>query len=279
MKHHRLVSGARLALLLAALGSVLPSLVDAQGRRRGGGRYEQYFGNSTDYYVPPDWSGNPVYDGRVTFVRIKYQGYAFYGPEGPGWAHDYPRAESHFDKIMREITSMKLFVEAPPIFGSTILAFDDPELFKYPVAYLSEPGGWQMSDTELAGFKKYITRGGFIVFDDMGCCGRSLTDLPHLVSEWKRAFPGAELVPLAVNHPIFDSFFKIDFNKVEGYYGPAEFYGFFEDNDPTKRLLAVINNNNDLGEYIEYSEQGFSVTPTNEAYKLAVNYFVYALTH
>jgi hypothetical protein len=30
---------------------------------------------------------------------------------------------------------------------------------------------------------------------------------------------------------------------------------------------------------MEWSDRGFNVTPSNEAYKLAVNYFVYALTH
>ena len=39
----------------------------------------------------------------------------------------------------------------------------------------------------------------------------------------------------------------------------------------------VVAATHDTG--IEFSERGFSVTPTNEAYKLAVNYFVYALTH
>jgi hypothetical protein len=101
----------------------------------------------------------------------------------------------------------------------------------------------------------------------------------NLIVEWQKAFPKAQIMPLSPDHPVFDSFFKSDFSKVQGYYGQAGFYAFFEDNDPKKRILAVINNNNDLGEYIEFSDQGFNVTPTNEAYKLAVNYFVYALTH
>src|SRR3954462_9707095 len=108
------------------------------GRRRD---LEQYFGSSDAFYTPPDWRGNPLYDGRVTFVRIKYHGNEHRTEQGPGWAHDYPRAESHFDKIMRDISSMRIFVEAPPVYGSTILALDDTLLMKYPVSYLSEPGG------------------------------------------------------------------------------------------------------------------------------------------
>jgi hypothetical protein len=252
----------------------------AQGRRRG---YDlsQYFDNS-GFYTPPDWQGNPLYDGRVTFVRIKYRGYEHMTEQGPGWAHDYPRAESHFDKIMRDISSMRIFVEAPPVYGSTILTLDDPLIMKYPVAYLSEPGGWHMDAKEVEGLRKYISKGGFIIFDDMGCCRNEFTDLPNLVVEWNKAFPKAKLMDLPHDHPIFDSFFKIDFTKVDPYYArgtPAQIYGFFEDNDPKKRLLAVINNMQDIGDYMEWSDRGFDVTPSNEAYKLAVNYYVYALTH
>jgi hypothetical protein len=58
-----------------------------------------------------------------------------------------------------------------------------------------------------------------------------------------------------------------------------EFYGYFEDNDPKKRMLAMVNFNSDLAEYWEWSATGqFSVDLTNEAYKLGVNYIIYGLT-
>ena len=58
------------------------------------------------------------------------------------------------------------------------------------------------------------------------------------------------------------------------------FYGLFEDNDPGKRLMAIVNFNNDISEYWEFSDQGFApVSDTNEAYKLGVNYIIYGLTH
>ncbi|HEY6220166.1 MAG TPA: DUF4159 domain-containing protein [Gemmatimonadaceae bacterium] len=275
MSHVRI---GRMAMIIAALaGAATP----AAGQRRRPD-YSQYFGNSGDYYVPPDWRGNPFYDGHVTFVRIKYRGYEHFTDQGPGWAHDYPRAESHFDRIMRDISSMRIFVEAPPIYGSTILALDDPLIMKYPVAYLSEPGGWHMTPAETEGLRKYISKGGFIVFDDMGCCGNQFVDLPNLVYEWNKAFPKAKLMQLPETHPIFDSFFKIDFDRVVPYYyrgSRAQIFAFFEDNDPKKRVLALINNMQDIGDWMEWSDRGFDVTPSNEAYKLAVNYYVYALTH
>jgi hypothetical protein len=60
----------------------------------------------------------------------------------------------------------------------------------------------------------------------------------------------------------------------------AIYLGIFEDNDPTRRLVAIVNYNNDIGDYMERSAQGwYSVDMTNDAYKLATNYIVYALTH
>ena len=60
----------------------------------------------------------------------------------------------------------------------------------------------------------------------------------------------------------------------------AEFYGIHEDNDPARRLMVVINYNNDIGDYMEWSADGlWPVNVTNEAYKFAINYIIYAMTH
>jgi hypothetical protein len=43
--------------------------------------------------------------------------------------------------------------------------------------------------------------------------------------------------------------------------------------------MAVINFDQDIGDFWQWSPRGFNVVPTNEAYKLGVNYIIYALTH
>jgi len=43
--------------------------------------------------------------------------------------------------------------------------------------------------------------------------------------------------------------------------------------------LAIIDNYAHIREHVEYFNEGFGVVPANEAYKLWVTYFVYALTH
>jgi hypothetical protein len=273
---------ARAGLLAACVLLGSPAGVDALrfGGSRGGTCAPFYY-DDNNYWMWDLAYGlkNPVYDGRITFARIKYQGAEFCQGQGPGWAHDYPRAESHFMRIMRTITTVNGFVESanPRATGGIVLALDDPDLFKYPVAYLSEPGGWYMTPSELTGLKRYIERGGFVIFDDMNA-GRG--DYENLLAQWRRAFPKAEPVQLDADHPIFNSYFRVDLSKIGGgYVGRSTCLGIFEDNDPKKRMLGVIDYNMDVGELIEFSDRGFDPVPANEAYKLWVNYFIYAVTH
>jgi hypothetical protein len=82
---------------------------------------------------------------------------------------------------------------------------------------------------------------------------------------------------------VWDALFRVDVGdlQVPGIYGPpVQYLGIFEDNDPTKRLMVIANYNNDVGDAWQWSDQGFlPVDLTNEAYKLGVNYVMYALTH
>src|SRR5689334_17786930 len=180
----------------------------ATAQRRNG--LDQYFGSSEEFYQPPDFHGNPAYDGHFVFARIKYRGFRNWaGNEGPGWSHDYPRAEYDFTRILRDITVVHPFVEEGPIVGSAIVALDDPALFRYPVSYMSEPGGWEPNEKELAGFRAYLLKGGFMIFDDFreGWRGNDWTHLRQVVGA---AIPSAKWVQLTGSEPIFDAFFKID---------------------------------------------------------------------
>ncbi len=222
----------------------------------------------------PQFEPNVPYDGRLTWVRIKYIMPDFSGgfrSRDLPWAHDYPRGERHFTKIVSEISTARVRLGA-----SNILTLDDPQLGRYPVAYMAEPGFWRPSEKEVLGLRNYLTKGGFIIFDDFA--GQHWMNFE---SQMRRVFPNVRAVPLDTKHPIFDSFYKISsLEYTHPYYGlKSVFYGFFEDNDPRKRLLAIANYNNDLSEMWEFSDVGmFPVDMSNEAYKLGVNYVIYALT-
>jgi len=211
---------------------------------------------------------NVPYDGRFTFARIRYTVY-----RRSGWEYDYPTMERHLMTMVQEITELR-----PVVNGSNIHTFDDPELLKYPVAYLSEPGYWLPSDREAEGLRLYLARGGFLIVDDF-----MRGEWYNFEEQILRALPNADIVRLTASHPIFDAFFHVKSLEMaypHDPYLPAQFYGIYEDNDPSKRLIVIVNYNNDIGDYMEHSHQEFwPVNISNDAYKLAINYIFYGMTH
>ena len=77
----------------------------------------QSFGDPNEFYQPPDFHGNPLYDGRFVFARVKYRGYRNWAAQGPGWSHDYPRGEYNLTRILRDVTMVRPFIEQGPIVG------------------------------------------------------------------------------------------------------------------------------------------------------------------
>ena len=90
------------------------------------------------------------------------------------------------------------------------------------------------------------------------------------------------LHPLSPSQPVFHAFFDIDGLDVpHPMIRVTPIYrAIFENNDPSARMLALANHNNDIAEYWEWSAEGlFNPDPVNNAYRLGVNYIVYGMTH
>jgi hypothetical protein len=251
-----------LVLLIAGVSS-------AVAQRRGFGGGGGGFGNRgrREAIIP-----NVPYDGQFTFVRVRYgPDYGFAGQALP-WSHDYPTGEQHFMKIVNELSNLN-----PKTEQTNILALDDPEIFRYPVLYLCEPGGWVMSDAEAANFRAYLHKGGFVIVDDF-----RYQHWGNFQTQIARVLPEARVFDLDVTHQIFHSFFEIRTLDVPQYYDPppAIFRAIFEDNDPAKRIMVMINYNTDISEYWEWSDVGLKpIDESNEAYKIGVNYIIYGMTH
>jgi hypothetical protein len=228
--------------------------------------------------TPVSYDTKAEYDGRFSFTRVRYGSSSELASgrfrREPMWAHDFPRADFNFLKILGELTFVASFVDQ-----GNVLTLDDPELARFPIAYMSEPGFWTMSEAEAAGLRAYLLKGGFIIFDDFRG-----NHIENLFAQMRQVLPDAHFQRLDATHPVFHSFFEINaLDPRSGYYsdeGDAEWWGIFEDNDRRKRLLAIANNNHDLGELWEFSDTGYvPVDLSNEAYKFGVNYVVYGLTH
>jgi hypothetical protein len=199
----------------------------------------------------PPVNGNVEYDGRLVFVRLRYNpGAPNYwrarGSNGePPWMHDYPTSDTHMMKILKELT-----LADPRTDASNVMMLDDPKLCDYPIAYMSDDFRDQHWYT--------------------------------MEEQMKRVVPDLRWIQVGADSQIFHSFFEIDSLDLLTSYGPhkPEYWALFENNDPRKRVMALANFNNDIGEYWEFSDQGlFPVDISNEAYKFGVNYFIYGLIH
>ena len=263
----------RLVPVIAFAALALTAVI-ASAQQRGQSGY-------VPYCYSPDECPRTPYDGRFTFVRVYFDvqgGGGGFGRRGGGgrepvWHHDRPNAERNLSAIMREISLVRTF-DGPT--GGNVFALDDPEIFRYPVLWLAEPGFWVPTDEQVEKLREYLLKGGFVIFDDF-----EADQWINFEAQFRRALHEAQFVPLALSHPVYHAFFDMEalnlphpsVNVTPG------FYGVHEDNDPTRRLVAIVNHNSDIAEYWEYSDQGFfPIDISNEAYKLGVNYVVYALT-
>jgi hypothetical protein len=240
----------------AAIAVLTPLLVAAQGRRSSSARRVV------------------EYDGSLVFTRVVYGGgLAGFGFGGAAWSHDYPMADENLSAIIDYITNARVQLD-----GTNVLDLDDPEIFQNPVLYVWEPGFWTIQPSEAENLRKYLLKGGFVIFDDF----EGPAHWANLVEQMKRALPELHFIRIDERHPIFHSFYdinKIDVPHPSVNVTPA-YYGMFENNDPDGRMLALANHNNDIAEYWEWSAEGlYNPDPTSNAYRLGVNYYIYALTH
>lgn len=252
-----------------------------RGQRGGGGH------NKIGVDAPPEFENNlpklqKDLSGKFTFARVRFDtsqyahlyGYNLQlGDGGPPWSHDYPAAGRHLMKIMAETSKIDVTLDT----NEPIFSLDDPQLFKYPFVYLCEVGFMNLNDKEIAGMREYMLRGGFIMVDDF----RHPSQFANLQMHVKRAFPELELKKLDLSHPVFNCFFSIKTLDLPPVYGGMgfnpEFWGL---EDETGRLMMVVDYNNDISDFWQFSDNPFRpIEETNEAYKFGVNYIVYALTH
>ena len=217
------------------------------------------------------------YDGTVTFVRLRWNADGAASNRGMNfWMHEFPRAEQNLMTVIDDFTLINVKTT-----GSLILTLDDPELFKYPVALMQEPGFWVLSDNEATSLRSYLLKGGFLIFNDF-----EGSQWNHFEAQMRRVLPSGRWLRLDATHPVFDVFFRITeidlphphYHHLRG--RVPEYFGLFEDNDPTKRLMAIANYNTNVAEYWQLGGLGFfPLEPMSIGFELGVNYMMYGLTH
>jgi hypothetical protein len=208
-------------------------------------------------------------DTEIVVGRLRYTAMGKFG--GTGWSHNYPSSDGHFTQVLSEATNINVTG-----MSYRIVDLGSPEIFKYPFVIASEPGELALTDQEVVNLRQYIDRGGFIVMDDFD----GPYDLSVIRRDLHRAFPDRDLQRLTIDHEIFHNFFDIDALNVTSPYlvdGEPIFYGL-NNSQGTIGLIACYNN--DLENFWDYIDQArYPLKPSIEAFRLGINFMLYALTH
>ena len=221
------------------------------------------------------------------FARMQYQTVNacpnLVGAFREAWTTDWDEAEYNLTEIIRRLTRVNVATDQ-----SGFRTFDlmDDALFEYPWLYAVEVGHWQLSDPEAGRLREYLLRGGFLMVDDFhGDCEWAV-----FMDSMRRVFPDRVVVDIPEDHEIFRLVTPVDqFTQVWGIVlrGRGVTYenggvdptwrGVFDDEG---RLMVLINHNMDLGDGWEHAnDPRYPTELTALAYRFAINYVVYAMTH
>jgi hypothetical protein len=262
-----------IAVTLATLALAVLGTIYAQKpfREYPGVEYE-------NFPLPPDWQEKTEF----TRARLKYEGIrSGWGGRYFTWTIDYPRSDRHLLAGIRRLTRIHTrSVEQ-------VVDLDDPEeVYNWPFLYAVETGHWDLSDAQCIKLRDFLMRGGFLMVDDF-----------HGTQEWEvfmasmgRVFPDRPVVDLENKEPIFHVLYDLDerfqvpgaqwfqtgrIYEKDGY--EPRWRGIFDDKG---RLLVAICHNMDLGDAWEWSDDpAYPEKWASLAYRIAVNYTIYAMTH
>ena len=150
-------------------------------------------------------------------------------------------------------------------------------------------GGMDLSKQEAAQLREYLLRGGFIHVDDFW----GLEEKANFEYEMKKVFPEYTFEVLPLSHQAFHTFFDIDEiiqvpGQGAGCTPGAPTYERYDDRDARvyglkdekDRLMVITTYNSDLGDAWEYMDLAcYPAKYSGQAYRLGLNFMIYAATH
>ncbi len=218
-------------------------------------------------------------DGReFHFVRLAYADNQYRGRQK--WLTDYPEAEQHLIGGLQRLSRIDVSEQ------NRFLAIKDQSLYDYPLLYAVEVGSWSLDDTEAARLRDYLLRGGTLVVDDF----HGTLEWATFMQSMTKVFPERTVVEIPESDPLFHIVHDLN-DRVQIpsigvlFRGTTYEYDGFQPHwrgiyDDEGRLMVIINFNMDLGDAWEHADSPeYALQYTNLAYKYAVNYIIYSMTH
>ena len=244
-----------------------------------------------NFPIPPD-ANRPA---EWTRARLRYPDVVGYTLRGSGrfpgyWTMDYPRSDRHLLAGVRRLTRIdsRSTEQVVELDGSD-------EVNNWPMLYGVEVGHWVLPDDQAQQLRDFLLRGGFFMVDDFH------GDQPYheVFSEWqiflasmRKVFPDRAIEDIPDNDPIFHTIYDLqDRFQVPGQQflesgityeagatGMTPHWRCIRDGKG--RIMVAICHNMDLGDAWEWSDDPkYPEKYASLAYRIAMNYFIYDLTH
>lgn len=244
----------------------------------------------------------PPPDREFRFARLAYNGNFMGGGRGGGanaWLTDALDAEYHLlqgirrltridaiDSTSRQFNLTRINPEEPLRDEAIAVTADSPVLYNFPFLYAVEVGRWHLDDREAAALRDYLEKGGFLMVDDF----HGSVQWEGFMESMRRVFPDREVVDIPPEHEVFHVLYDLDQRKqIPGIFSVMRGTTFEEDGydphwrgvfDDHGRLMVAINFNMDLGDAWEHADDpGYRQNLTALAYRFAVSYALYSMTH
>src|SRR5208282_654869 len=279
MRFRRINSGVRrgavvAGILLCALAAGL--LFSARGQQS----YES--GGIIDMdgqRFPPE---NPNEKAEWTFARFHYdlgEDFGYYRFQR--WAADYPKADRQFVRGVKRLT----LIEARST--EHVVDANSDDLFNWPWIYVEDGGAWRLSEKQAARLREYLLRGGFMMVDD----SHGNEEWENLVAGLRMILPGRPIEDLAnpdeILHVVYDLDDRVQVPGTRYIWGRRWRYDadsatprWRAIRDDKGRILVAICHNSDVGDAWEWADSAeYPEHPASVAYRIGVNYIIYAMTH
>ena len=162
----------------------------------------------------------------------------------------------------------------------------DDEIYNWPSMYAVEVGYWNLTDQQARQLREFLLRGGFLMVDDF----HGTVEWNNFAAGMTKIFPDRDIVDIDNKDPIFHVVYDLDdrfqvpgmqyiftrsLHEYDGF--QAKWRGVYDDKG---RVMVAICHNMDLGDAWENSDDPrYPEKFASLAYRIAVNYWTYDLTH
>ena len=256
------------ALLLLGLASALLAY-----QRRGIGAYQ----DDDEGEMPIDVKHRVEW----TFARFRYNvGGAFFGGF-QRWAADYPKSDRQLVEGVIRLTRIDSFI------GEHVVDATNDDIYNWPWIFVEDPGAWILSQPEADRIRTYLLRGGFMFFDDT----HGDYEWNNMMAGLHMIFPDRQVEDLKDGDEIFHTMYDLDdrfqipgTRFIWGYRRPyladMKVPKWRAVRDDKGRIVIAIAHNSDVGDAWEWADSpDYPERATSMAYRIAINYVIYGMTH